>query len=60
VAFFTVELLVRFWASPNKIGFWKNWLNVVDVISIMPNLVELLVALVSDGTGSKAGVPRRK
>jgi len=43
VAIFTIELGLRFWASPAKIDFCKNWLNIIDFLAIAPYYFELVV-----------------
>lgn len=51
VAIFTVELLLRFWVAPmgNESGsrreFWTNPYNWIDVISILPFYLSLLVTV---------------
>lgn len=40
-AWFVIELTVRFLACPAKLGFWKDFKNIVDVLSILPFIVAL-------------------
>lgn len=41
--YFSVEVLVRLFYSPNKNAFFLEFRNVVDVVSIMPFYLELLM-----------------
>ena len=36
VTLFTIEFLLRFWSSPNKKTFLQNFLNIIDLITIIP------------------------
>lgn len=36
VAWFTVEFIVRMCACPSKLAFMKNYLNIIDIVSILP------------------------
>ena len=38
-AWFTVEVIVRFAACPSKLGFWKDFKNIVDLTAIIPYYV---------------------
>ena len=38
-AWFTIEVVVRFIASPSKLGFWRDFKNLVDVTAIVPYYV---------------------
>ena len=44
-AWFTVEVIVRFVASPDKVRFWKDFKNIVDVTAIVPYYVTLFNVL---------------
>eukprot|EP01063_Lacrimia_lanifica_P040718 TRINITY_DN9345_c0_g1_i1.p1 TRINITY_DN9345_c0_g1~~TRINITY_DN9345_c0_g1_i1.p1 ORF type:complete len:916 (+),score=242.69 TRINITY_DN9345_c0_g1_i1:121-2868(+) len=56
VAFFLAEISVRVWAAPDRVDFFKQVLNVNDIIAILPYFVELIVGSGSGGGGSAAGL----
>ena len=41
-AWFTIEVIVRFIASPDKLRFWKDFKNLVDVTAVVPYYVTLI------------------
>lgn len=48
IVWFTFELLVRFASSPRKLDFFKNIMNLIDIVAIMPYFITLGTALVDD------------
>jgi len=44
-AWFTIEAIVRFFACPEKLRFWFDFKNVVDVMAIVPYYVTLFNVL---------------
>ena len=42
---FTIELLIRFIACPDKLLFWKDFKNIVDLTAIIPYYVTLINVL---------------
>lgn len=51
VAFFTFEILIRFICSPNQLKFFINFFNLVDVISLLPDYIEVIVfSMTADDT----------
>lgn len=48
-AWFTLEAVVRYIACPNKLLFWKDVKNVIDIIAILPYYVSLIQTLLSEG-----------
>lgn len=48
IVWFTLELMVRLAACPNHIAFFKDIMNVIDFLSILPYFVSLVTYLVGD------------
>lgn len=44
-AWFTLEVILRFVACPSKLGFWRDFKNIVDVVAIVPYYVTLFNVL---------------
>lgn len=42
-AWFTLELMIRFAVCPSKPVFWKDFKNLIDVTSVLPYYIDLLV-----------------
>jgi len=49
IIWFTVELLVRFAASPDHVAFFRNAMNIVDVVAIAPYFFSLGTAIADEG-----------
>ena len=48
VIFFTLEYVTRFSCSPNKKRFFKNIMNMIDLLAIIPFYIQLLLDQISD------------
>jgi len=49
IIWFTVELLVRFAASPDHVAFFRNLMNIIDVVAIAPYFFSLGTAIADNG-----------
>ena len=52
MGFFTTDFLVRLVTWPSLLDFWKNLFNVLDILSILPFYVNILVASDEQEAGS--------
>jgi potassium voltage-gated channel Shaker-related subfamily A member 1 len=43
IAWFTIELAIRFAACPSKSAFWKDFKNYIDVASMLPYYIDVLI-----------------
>uniref|UniRef100_UPI00358FCFA3 potassium voltage-gated channel subfamily A member 2-like n=1 Tax=Myxine glutinosa TaxID=7769 RepID=UPI00358FCFA3 len=41
IIWFSFELIVRFSSSPSKLDFFKNIMNIIDIVAIMPYFITL-------------------
>jgi len=55
IGWFTVEYLIRFASSPNKWKFFKNFLNLIDLLAIVPFFI---IQLIDSESGSPLAVVR--
>ncbi|CAJ0566247.1 unnamed protein product, partial [Mesorhabditis spiculigera] len=46
VVYFSIEYALRFWVAPRKVAFARQFLNVIDLLSIAPFLIEMLLILI--------------
>lgn len=46
VFFFLLELIGRFWSCPLRQGFFNDKLNMVDVVAILPNVIEMIMDVI--------------
>ncbi|KAM4706030.1 delayed-rectifier potassium channel regulatory subunit KCNS2 [Rhinophrynus dorsalis] len=58
IAWFTLELVVRFAVSPDLSLFFKHPLNIIDFISIAPFYITLIVNLVVESSPTLANLGR--
>ena len=42
-AFFTTELIVRIIFAPNKINFFRNIMNIIDILALLPLYVQIML-----------------
>ncbi|XP_056116324.1 potassium voltage-gated channel subfamily A member 1 [Rhinichthys klamathensis goyatoka] len=53
IIWFSFELIVRFFACPSKPAFFKNMMNTIDIVSIIPYFITLGTELAEDPDGGK-------
>ncbi|XP_069484426.1 potassium voltage-gated channel subfamily A member 3-like [Ambystoma mexicanum] len=52
IVWFSFELLVRFAASPSKPAFFRNMMNVIDIVAIIPYFITLGTELAEQQTNN--------
>ncbi|XP_057710685.1 potassium voltage-gated channel subfamily A member 1 [Corythoichthys intestinalis] len=55
IIWFSFELLVRFFACPSKTAFFRNMMNSIDVVAIIPYFITLGTELADDPEGGGGG-----
>ncbi len=53
IIWFSFELIVRFFACPSKPAFFKNMMNTIDVVSIIPYFITLGTEMAEDPDDGK-------
>ncbi|KAG7454440.1 potassium voltage-gated channel subfamily A member 1-like [Megalops cyprinoides] len=53
IIWFSFELIVRFFACPSKAAFFKNMMNTIDVVAIIPYFITLGTELAEDQDGKE-------
>lgn len=59
ICWFTLEYVLRFWASPNKCQFFRGALNFIDILAILPFYVSLGLQTQSDSAAESFQDVRR-
>lgn len=54
IIWFSFELIVRFFACPSKAAYFKNMMNTIDLVSIIPYFITLGTELAADEESAKA------
>uniref|UniRef100_A0A1I8I8A4 BTB domain-containing protein n=1 Tax=Macrostomum lignano TaxID=282301 RepID=A0A1I8I8A4_9PLAT len=54
IVWFTFELMVRFASSPEKLGFFKNIMNSIDIVAIIPYFITLGTVIADDSRSNQA------
>ncbi|XP_058623703.1 potassium voltage-gated channel subfamily A member 1 [Onychostoma macrolepis] len=55
IIWFSFELIVRFFACPSKAAFFKNMMNTIDIVAIIPYFITLGTELAEDPNSEKEG-----
>ena len=50
VSFFTIEILLRFIFCPMKLEFWKSFLNIIDLLCLIPHIGTIILNSVNDNS----------
>lgn len=54
IIWFTSELLIRFGSSPEKLGFFRNIMNLIDIMAIVPYFITLGTVIADDQKASNS------
>ncbi|XP_016328998.1 potassium voltage-gated channel subfamily A member 1-like [Sinocyclocheilus anshuiensis] len=54
IIWFSFELIVRFFACPSKAAFFKNMMNTIDIVAIIPYFITLGTELAEEPDGKEA------
>ncbi|XP_072519370.1 shaker-related potassium channel tsha2-like [Salminus brasiliensis] len=57
IAWFTFELLARFFACPSKSAFYKDIMNTIDLVAIAPYFVVLILEIAEQGASAQQATP---
>ncbi|XP_007238151.3 shaker-related potassium channel tsha2 [Astyanax mexicanus] len=57
IAWFSFELLARFFACPSKTAFYKDIMNTIDLVAIAPYFVVLALELTDQGGNAQQATP---
>jgi potassium voltage-gated channel Shaker-related subfamily A protein len=49
IIWFTFELLVRYASCPEKLGFFKHVMNIIDIVAIIPYFITLGTVIADEG-----------
>ncbi|XP_032895489.1 potassium voltage-gated channel subfamily A member 1 [Amblyraja radiata] len=55
IIWFSFELIVRFFACPSKAEFFKNIMNFIDIVAIIPYFITLGTELAEEDEGTMSG-----
>uniref|UniRef100_H2RUB2 Potassium voltage-gated channel subfamily A member 1 n=1 Tax=Takifugu rubripes TaxID=31033 RepID=H2RUB2_TAKRU len=55
IIWFSFELIVRFFACPSKAAFFKNMMNTIDIVAIIPYFITLGTELADEGNKEGKG-----
>ncbi|XP_051975383.1 potassium voltage-gated channel subfamily A member 1 [Xyrauchen texanus] len=53
IIWFSFELIVRFFACPSKTAFFKNMMNTIDIVAIIPYFITLGTELADEADGKE-------
>ncbi|KAL2093593.1 hypothetical protein ACEWY4_010905 [Coilia grayii] len=53
IIWFSFELIVRFFACPSKAAFFKNMMNTIDIVAIIPYFITLGTELAEEADGKE-------
>ena len=57
IVWFTFELIVRLISCPNKIRFFRDMMNIIDIIAIIPYFITLATVITEDEIETEYHIP---